>query len=389
MDKVQYENFYKILRQFLLNLRESFPEKTDEINEYYKYVRNTKKSKYVKSFMKKLEEYSKSISHCDKSIFETDEPVYLLKNIDFRPFFNESVSEKSQTSIWHYLQSLFILGNFITNTNNEIMNTLKKISIDENGDNENTENKNYNVSEEITEQAKVLKDMIDNMKNAHTEQHKNDDSESNSQEESSSNQNQDSNDSSNPLGLIESLAKEIAEEIELPKDIKSDNPADLFHSMFFSKQGGFAKLLSSVGEKIKNKVDSGQLNEEILMKETQKMMGNMQGMMKNMGGKDGNPQNMPDMGKIFQQMMGGGNGMPNMGGLGNILGAFMNNRGDGNDGDGDEEFPDFEDIQKKIQKNRNSEFRAAMKREQLRRKLENRKKLLNKNENNNSDVKDI
>ena len=69
-----------------------------------------------------------------------------------------------------------------------------------------------------------------------------------------------------------------------------------------------------------------------------------------------------------------------------------NNKGDGEDGD--EEFPDFEDIQKKIQKNRNSEFRAAMKRQQLRKKLEERKKLMGKNNqdnnsNNNSNTKDI
>ena len=275
MDKVQYENFYKILRQFLLNLRESFPEKTNEINEYYKYVRNTKKSKYVKGFMKKLEEYSKAISHCDKSIFETDEPVYLLKNIDFREFFTDSVSEKNQTSIWHFLQSLYILGNFITNTNNEIMKTLIKISGEEGSEEGQSNEEEQTETGEANEAAQILKDMIDNMKNAHTQQHAND-TEKETQEQSQEQQQSGANESSNPLGLIESLAKEIAEEIELPKDIKSDNPADLFHSMFFSKQGGFSKLLSSVGRKIKKKVDSGQLNEEILMKETQKMMGNIQ-----------------------------------------------------------------------------------------------------------------
>ena len=42
MDKIQVQNFYKILREFLLNLRETFPEKSSEINDYWKYVRKTK-----------------------------------------------------------------------------------------------------------------------------------------------------------------------------------------------------------------------------------------------------------------------------------------------------------------------------------------------------------
>lgn len=375
MDKIQVQNFYKILREFLLNLRETFPEKSSEINDYWKYVRKTKKPKYVKQFMNKIEPYSKAISHCDETIFDSEEPVYLLKNIDFVKLFKSDISENSKNSIWQYLQGLYILGNFITNTN--ILDNLKNIS--SNDDNKETE---------------VIKDMLTNIKNlsekSQSQSQSQEKSESESEQpqeksESESEQSQEKSDTSatpGTFGLIESLAKEISDEIDIPKDINVNNPADLFHSMFFSKEGGFAKLLTSVGEKIKTKVDSGELNEDILMKETQNMMSTMQGLM---GGENTGDNKMGDIGKMFQGMMGGkGGGMPNIGGLGNILGSLMSNK-EGNDED-DEEFPDLDDIKKKIQKNRNQEFRASMKREQLRRKLEQRRKMMDDKSKNPKDI---
>lgn len=375
MDKIQVQNFYKILREFLLNLRETFPEKSSEINDYWKYVRKTKKPKYVKQFMNKIEPYSKAISHCDETIFDSEEPVYLLKNIDFVKLFKSDISENSKNSIWQYLQGLYILGNFITNTN--ILDNLKNIS--SNDDNKETE---------------VIKDMLTNIKNlsekSQSQSQSQEKSESESEQpqdksESESEQSQDKSETSatpGTFGLIESLAKEISDEIDIPKDINVNNPADLFHSMFFSKEGGFAKLLTSVGEKIKTKVDSGELNEDILMKETQNMMSTMQGLM---GGENTGDNKMGDIGKMFQGMMGGkGGGMPNIGGLGNILGSLMSNK-EGNDED-DEEFPDLDDIKKKIQKNRNQEFRASMKREQLRRKLEQRRKMMDDKSKNPKDI---
>jgi len=62
----------------------------------------------------------------------------------------------------------------------------------------------------------------------------------------------------------------------------------------------------------------------------------------------------------------------------------MSNK-EGNDED-DEEFPDLDDIKKKIQKNRNQEFRASMKREQLRRKLEQRRKMMDDKSKNPKDI---
>ena len=373
MDKIQVQNFYKILREFLLNLRETFPEKSSEINDYWKYVRKTKKPKYVKQFMNKIEPYSKAISHCDETIFDSEEPVYLLKNIDFVKLFKSDISENSKNSIWQYLQGLYILGNFITNTN--ILDNLKNIS--SNDDNKETE---------------VIKDMLTNIKNLSEKSQSQSQEKSESEleqpqdkSESESEQSQDKSETSatpGTFGLIESLAKEISDEIDIPKDINVNNPADLFHSMFFSKEGGFAKLLTSVGEKIKTKVDSGELNEDILMKETQNMMSTMQGLM---GGENTGDNKMGDIGKMFQGMMGGkGGGMPNIGGLGNILGSLMSNK-EGNDED-DEEFPDLDDIKKKIQKNRNQEFRASMKREQLRRKLEQRRKMMDDKSKNPKDI---
>lgn len=113
---------------------------------------------------------------------------------------------------------------------------------------------------------------------------------------------------------IGQLAKEIAQDVDVNafKDIQS--PADLFRGMFGGaggpSQGGASsvgKLISSVGQKLTEKLGSGKLNEANIFQEAQQMMGMMSPMMTQMMSSaffpkaGGSGKNGPD---LFQMMSG-------------------------------------------------------------------------------------
>lgn len=127
---------------------------------------------------------------------------------------------------------------------------------------------------------------------------------------------------------IGQLAREIASEVDFNsfQDIK--NPADLFQGMFGGASGGgnggIGKLISTVGEKLSQRLNNGNLNEAGIFQEAQQMMGMMSPMMTQMmgsaffppgmaGGKKGGSgqQQQPPMPNPFDMMnmMMGGMGM--------------------------------------------------------------------------------
>ena len=68
--------------------------------------------------MNNLSQYAEYISKNDESIFKKGEQVNILKNIDFSQIFKRS-TDANKRVIWQYLQSLYILGNFIIKSNSE------------------------------------------------------------------------------------------------------------------------------------------------------------------------------------------------------------------------------------------------------------------------------
>lgn len=368
----QKNKFFKLLRQFLRNLEEQFPNSKSQVASFRKLMNNTKKNKFIKYVVTKLEPYSHDISHNNTEIFNTDEPVYLLKYIDFRKFFKDEVSDENKSIIWQYLQSLYIMGNFILQGNSllkGLKNLEENLNVNDETNESNTENNAMNDA---------LKNMFENLQKAQSQKEQAQNDESNTDNNDNTQKSSDNN-QSNPFGFIEELASEIANEIEIPDDLKRPDakPADLFHSIFFSKENHFANMVSKVGEKIQKKMESGELNQEKLFSQTQDIMANMQ---KGLGEMQNDPEMMKQMGgmtNILQSMMGGLNGKggkgPDMGSMMNMFSSMMGGK---NGDDDDEEMPDLSELQETWRKTRNQEYRAAMRKEQLRKKLENKKKLL-------------
>ena len=357
MDAFYINNFYKTLREFLVNLRKTYPELKEDLDNYYIYIKKTKKRKFIKKFMNNLSQYAEYISKNDESIFKKGEQVNILKNIDFSQIFKRS-NDANKKVIWQYLQSLYILGNFIINTEN-IAKQIESIRTGEN--NESGESATENG-------ANLLKTMLDNMKNSEN-------TESTESTENNGGENKEGNESNeNPFGFIEDLAKEIAADIKVPEGANPNNPGELLQSLLFSKDGGgFSNIISNVSEKIKNKFESGELNEEKIMKQTQSMMGNLS---KQFGGnmpdlsKDGamNEENLGKMMESVTSMMGGlggsGGGLGNLGNLASMFGGMMG-------GGDDDEMPDLDEMVKKNRKG-GVDYRANLKREKLRQKLKER-----------------
>jgi hypothetical protein len=115
---------------------------------------------------------------------------------------------------------------------------------------------------------------------------------------------------------IGKIAKEIINDVDINKlkTTISNNEGDIFKALA-SPENGLGELFSSVGAKVTNKISSGELNQEAIMKDAMKfaslipsMFGNQE---KGCGGGDGNSPsfNMSDIMSMMSSMnMGGGGG---------------------------------------------------------------------------------
>jgi len=112
---------------------------------------------------------------------------------------------------------------------------------------------------------------------------------------------------------IGKIAKEIIEDVDISKlkETLTNNDGDIFKALA-SQESGLGELFSSVGSKVSNKISSGELNQDAIMKDAMKfasMLPSMFGNANNGGGGNGGGFNMADMMKMMSSMnMGGGGG---------------------------------------------------------------------------------
>jgi hypothetical protein len=263
---------------------------------------------------------------------ESTTNVCFLPNVDFKLLFNtEGVSENTKKSIWKYLQLVLftVIGEVKDkDTFGETMNMFD--GIDE-----------KDLHEKLSETMSGLTDFFKNMESStddskqpaeNTEEFKNMFDKMNGMPNMDNIQ-----DHLKTLfnGKIGSLAKEMAEEISgefadlLGADVNNtDNPQDVVKKLMKNPKK-IMDLLKSVSGKLDNKMKSGEISREEIMKEA----GDLIGKMKDMGGND----EFHNMFKKVAKDMGGLGGlaanMGGMGGLGNIGDLMGKLGGLGNIGD--------------------------------------------------------
>jgi hypothetical protein len=114
---------------------------------------------------------------------------------------------------------------------------------------------------------------------------------------------------------IGKIAKEIINDVDINKlkTTISNNEGDIFKALA-SQESGLGELFSTVGTKVTDKISSGELNQEAIMKDAMKFAALIPSMFGNQAGGGNNEEggfNMADMMKMMSAMngmgMGGGN----------------------------------------------------------------------------------
>jgi hypothetical protein len=110
---------------------------------------------------------------------------------------------------------------------------------------------------------------------------------------------------------IGKIAKEIIQDVDINKlkTTLSNNEGDIFKALA-SEESGLGELFSTVGSKVTNKISSGELNQEAIIKDAMKFASLLPGMFGNRGGDGDNSSgfNMADMMKMMSAMNGGQGG---------------------------------------------------------------------------------
>ena len=287
------EHIRKIVYDFTKDLIITFPELKTNLNSNLKCIINNENItddlvfsvNNIKDYC--IEIYPKKffdILYQSEKMFDGDEPLFLLPNIDFKILWKENISDNTKTTIWKYLQLLlFSLVSEIPDSNSfgDTAKLFEAIDTDEfkskleesisnmescfDMSNNGFSDMSFNNTECLPDPTKLHDDLNKMMD-----------------------------------GKLGNLAREIAE--ETAKDINMDfndesSVNDVFKTLF-QNPSKLMNLVTKVGTKLDSKIKSGDIKESELLNEAAEMMQNM----KNMPGMD-NIQN------LFKQQAMGNNKM--------------------------------------------------------------------------------
>ena len=262
-EKTSIEYFNDYTRDFVRDIQTTFPEYKELLQDYYQDIltdesQNT--DKHVKRFMRKMREFKTEISSKSPDLYK--EPVFILKNLDFKILFeSEDLSSESREKMWEYIQTLFVLGESIINDSERVKKLVKNFKRlrkpDESENAEETED-----TEEADEEDEHILNMLKNLS------------------ERKSDKPLDENMFEN--GMIGKLAQELSEELDIEKmglNISEEGNVDSVFSNLLSGDNPmkFMNLIQTVGQKIQNKMESNGLDQEALVNEATSMMSNLQG----------------------------------------------------------------------------------------------------------------
>ena len=308
--KVVPEEFAKVIRDFVGDLKTTFPEYISFINkwwkthEHYKHIENEEErniafEKGQAKSIHSLFEYSKKkfpprffdILYKNEEIFKEDSDMdtEFLPQIHFKNLWQCDISDKTKETIWKYLQLIMfsIVG---TLENKDAFGDTAKMF-----EAINEEEFKSKLEETLT-QMQGLFDVSGNMAS---------DSDSGNGINMENIPNADDI-HSHITGMLDGklgqLAREIAEETAEDLNMELDGATDM-NSVFQKLIKNPTKLMGlvkSVGSKLDTKIKSGDIKESELIAEATDMMNKM--------------KNMPGMGNI--QSMLNKMGMGNLGGLG-------------------------------------------------------------------------
>jgi hypothetical protein len=284
MDDSKITDFEDILRDFLKDLETTFPEYEAQWN----IIKSSKPKQVFDYCVNIYPERFFDILYQNEDIFKEEENIntFFLPSMDFKIIFNDQgVSENSKKTIWKYLQLiLFLIVNCVKDKNDfgECMNIFQGIDED-------------TLQSKLNETMSGINEFFENIKSSQEDSETNDNGNDENTEQTKSNfapnmPDMDSlKDHLNTLfnGKIGSLAKEMAEEISdefielMGIDVNPDSmdTKDVLKNVMKNPKK-IMELMKKVTTKLEERMKSGDISKDEIMREASDIMGKM----KEMGG---------------------------------------------------------------------------------------------------------
>ena len=299
------EEFYKIINDFIIDILTTFPEYAGIVSRWWNPTKpDNKDTECLAVFrhcVKVFPERFFDILYKNQDIFKesSEENTEFLPGIVFKLLWSYNISDTTRDTIWKYLQlTLFsVIGS--VHTSSDLGDTAKLFEA---------------INED--ELKSKLQETFENMQNLF-----------NTETDPETTSNPDPNPETNPDpkakvnmpspeqihehinsmmgGKLGKLAMELAEETasDLNLDLDETKDANDVFQKLFKNPGKMMGMVKNIGDKIDEKIKSGEIKESELMSEGMELLNKMQTM-----------PGMGDMQKMFSQM-----GIPGLG-----KGAKMN-----------------------------------------------------------------
>ena len=303
------EEFKKVIKDFISDIKITFPEYELIINKWWKckkyseivdeefkqkliVIEEEENLQYIFKYCLKIyPERFFDILYQNIDLFSVDSTINteFLPGLSFKYLWNCDITDKTRETIWNYLQ-LILISLIKSIQNKEAFGNSAKLfdSINE-----------CDFKEKLEEALEKMQHIFEkNKEEEETESHNNINlnSNTNNTEKSTSSSVNDIHEHITGMlgGKLGNLAKEIADETANSFDFDMDNiknSSDIFKTIF-SNPGKLMDLVKTVGSKLDSSLKSGDLNESELFSEATNMMkqmkdipglDNIQDMLKQMG----------------------------------------------------------------------------------------------------------
>ena len=305
------DEFYKIINDFVIDILTTFPEYAGIVLRWWSHGKAGNSDKkdaeclsVFKHCVKIFPERFFDVLYKNPEIFKEDsvENTEFLPGIVFKLIWSDNISETTRSTIWKYLQLILFSVIGTVHTSSELGDTAKLFEA---------------INED--ELKSKLQETFENMQSMFNDGINSDDINSddiNSDDKPNAKPNvnmenmpspEDIHEHINSMmgGKLGKLAMELAEETatDLNLDLNETKDAKDVFQKLFQNPGKMMGMVKNIGDKIDEKIKSGELKESELMSEGMDLLNKMQSM-----------PGMGDMQKMFSQM-----GIPGLG-----KGAKMN-----------------------------------------------------------------
>ena len=296
------EDFIKVVCDLTQDLIGTFPDIIDKndnpIKEIHSLINNDEISKLehvIKDIYvycrKTFPKYFFDILYENNEIFDKDEPVYLLPNIDFVELWKTDISESTRATLWKYMQLVLFTVVSDIDTGDSFGDTAKLFEAI------NTDEFKNKIEASLHEMEEIFKQKYTDTQENSTEQ-----GEGEIPMDLPNADDLHAHINKMMGGKIGCLAKEIAEETagELDIDMSDASSVNDVFNKLFKNPTKLMDLVKNVGTKLDTRIKSGEIKETELLQEATEFVSNM--------------KNMPGMGNLeslFSKM-----GIPGMGGMG-------------------------------------------------------------------------